>query len=81
MSLPHVVEVQVPQTPDALEVIDSRAASTFLQVHLTTIQELARRGEIPCRKVGKDYRFLRTALCQWLQGRTPQSPKRRSRVR
>lgn len=48
------------------EILDSRAAAKLLHVHLTTIQDLARRGQIPGRKVGKDYRFLKSALIQWL---------------
>ena len=52
------------------DVIDSRAAAALLCVHLTTVQELAKRGEIPCCKVGKDYRFLRAALLEWLRGET-----------
>ena len=56
----------------AAEIIDTRSAAALLRVHVATLQELARRGEVPCRKVGKDYRFLRQALLIWLQGRSPQ---------
>lgn len=59
------------------EVIDSRNAAALLQVHLTTIQELAKRGEIPCCKVGKDYRFLRAALLDWVRGLPVRHPARR----
>lgn len=59
-----------------LEVIDSKATAILLQVHVTTVQELARRGEIPCRKVGKDYRFLRPAILAWLQETTAQAVTR-----
>jgi excisionase family DNA binding protein len=48
------------------EVMDSQAAAQLLRVHLTTIQELVRRGALPGRKVGKDYRFLKSALLAWL---------------
>ena len=68
---------EAPITPTiTLEVIDSKAAAILLQVHVTTVQELARRGEIPCRKVGKDYRFLRPAILAWLQGTTAQAVRR-----
>ena len=61
------------------EVLDTKAAATLLQVHLTTVQQLAQRGEIPCCRVGKEYRFLREALSEWLRGELLLSPRRRRR--
>lgn len=55
-----------PYGVDLPEVMDSHAAARLLRVHLTTIQELVRRGSLPGRKVGKDYRFLKSALLAWL---------------
>ena len=55
-----------PHGVDLPEVMDSQAAARLLRVHLTTIQELVRRGTLPGRKVGKDYRFLKSALLAWL---------------
>ena len=40
----------------------------FLVVDIKTVQGLAQRGEIPCRKVGKAYRFYRPAVLAWLLG-------------
>ena len=48
------------------EVIDSADVAQLLHVHLTTVQELTRRGQLPGRKVGKDYRYLREAVLGWL---------------
>lgn len=62
------------------EILNSQAAADLLRVHLTTIQELARRGKIPCRKVGKDYRFYKDALIDWLytaEEITPNSRRKR----
>lgn len=63
LNSPHEVKgIELP------EVMDSQAAALLLRVHLTTVQDLARRGDLPGRKVGKDYRFLRSALLTWLRG-------------
>ena len=40
-------------------------AAAFLRVHEQTVRKLARRGAIPCFKVGRDWRFRREALIQW----------------
>ena len=61
------------------EVLDSHGAAELLHVHLSTVQELAREGKLPGRKVGKDYRFLRSALLAWLAQVMPGSTAARSR--
>lgn len=61
------------------EILDSHAVASLLQVHLSTVQQLARRGVLPCRKVGKDYRFHKDALLAWLQPSAPSSADNRSR--
>lgn len=55
------------------EVLDSAAVALLLKVHLTTVQELARRGDLPGRKVGKDYRFFKPAVVAWLSQAATQS--------
>lgn len=62
------------------EVLDSAAVALLLKVHLTTVQELARRGDLPGRKVGKDYRFFRAAVVAWLSETATKSvPMKRGR--
>lgn len=51
---------------DLPEVCDCAALSRFLHVDIKTVQGLAQRREIPCRKVGKAYRFFRPAILAWL---------------
>jgi excisionase family DNA binding protein len=33
-----------------------------------TIRKMARKGELPCRKIGKVVRFSPSELCQWFGG-------------
>ncbi len=51
------------------QVMDASAAAAFLGAHVETIRRLARRGEIPSFKVGKDWRFRREAIERWSEGR------------
>ena len=42
-------------------------AAAFLSVHVETLRRLARRGDIPSFKVGKDWRFSKRALLDWAE--------------
>ena len=48
------------------EALTTRKAAELLGAHVETIRRLARRGEIPCYKMGKDWRFRRDALRRWM---------------
>jgi excisionase family DNA binding protein len=50
------------------EVLNADEAAEFLGVNPYTIRQKARQGEMPGRKVGKEWRFSRQALLQWLAG-------------
>ena len=47
------------------DVLNAEEAATFLGAHRETIRRLARKGEIPAYKVGKDWRFRREELLKW----------------
>jgi excisionase family DNA binding protein len=53
------------------DVINAREAAVFLKAHVETIRRMARRGEIPAFKVGKDWRFHKNALQIWSDGQHP----------
>lgn len=48
------------------DVLNAQEAADFLGGHVETIRRLARKGEIPAYKVGKDWRFRRSALLVWI---------------
>ncbi len=49
------------------EVLSAEEAAEFLGFRVYTIREKARAGEIPGRKVGKEWRFSRRRLLEWLE--------------
>ena len=53
---------ELAENSDALR---AQAAADLLGAHVETIRRLARRGEIPSYKIGKDWRFRRGALLRW----------------
>jgi excisionase family DNA binding protein len=54
------------------EVLNVDQAAEFLGFSAYTVREKARSGEIPGRKVGREWRFSREQLLEWLrEGETP----------
>lgn len=48
------------------EILTADEVATWLKLSKRSIVDLARRGELPARKVGKEWRFSRSALEQFL---------------
>jgi excisionase family DNA binding protein len=53
------------------EVLNSEEAAEFLGFSAFTIREYAKKGIIPAKKIGKEWRFYRPALVSWLTGKDP----------
>jgi excisionase family DNA binding protein len=57
------------------EVLTADETAEFLGFNPVTIRLKARSGEIPGRKIGKEWRFSRTALLEWIgEGSESESP-------
>ena len=50
------------------EVLTESEAAAFLRVDADELQKAAKRGEVPAQRVGKEWRFSRSALIDWLAG-------------
>jgi len=48
------------------QVMTSSEAAEYLKMHVKTVCRLAKEGKIPAKKVGSEWRFLRTVLDSWL---------------
>jgi len=53
------------------DVVNAKEAAEYLKAHVETVRRLARRGEIPAFKIGKDWRFHKEALQRWSEGQNP----------
>jgi excisionase family DNA binding protein len=47
-------------------VMTSTEAADYLKMHVKTVCRLAKEGKIPAKKVGSEWRFLKSVLDQWL---------------
>lgn len=50
------------------EVLTLSEAATLIRTSNKTLGEMARNGRVPAQKVGREWRFLRSALETWLSG-------------
>jgi excisionase family DNA binding protein len=50
------------------EVLTAEQLAELLQVDAKTVRSLAARGELPGRKLGRQWRFSRRAVLDWLAG-------------
>lgn len=50
------------------EIFNRTEAAAFIRVSEKTLGEMARTRRIPSQKVGREWRFLRSALEAWLVG-------------
>ena len=48
------------------QVMTSVEAAEYLKMHVKTVCRLAKEGKIPAKKVGSEWRFLRSVLDKWL---------------
>jgi excisionase family DNA binding protein len=53
-------------TPIAGEVLTLAEAAAYLRVAENQLADLAARQDIPGRQIGNEWRFLKTALANWL---------------
>jgi excisionase family DNA binding protein len=49
------------------DVLNAEEAAEFLGFNPYTIREKARLGEIPGRKIGREWRFSRRQLLEWVE--------------
>ena len=58
-------------TPDPMpdrEILNIDGAAAFLGVSVKTFSKVLREGDVPGRKVGREWKFSRQALIEWVGG-------------
>jgi excisionase family DNA binding protein len=71
---PEVVVGRADFVPaDAPEVLTVEQAAELLQVGSDDVRALADAGELPGRRIGDEWRFLRRAVLAWLGGSEPRA--------
>ena len=55
------------------DVLTLEEASGYLQLSIETVTSLALKGSIPGRKIENDWRFLKSAIDDWLRAKNSSS--------
>ncbi len=55
------------------DVLTLEEASDYLRLSIETVANLALKGNIPGRKIENDWRFLRSAIDDWLRAKNSSS--------
>jgi excisionase family DNA binding protein len=64
--MPQAIEAEIPQP--TREVLTLEEAAGYLRVSEADVIDLAARQELPGRKIGDQWRFLKQGLADWLLG-------------
>ncbi|MBU1566054.1 MAG: helix-turn-helix domain-containing protein [Proteobacteria bacterium] len=57
-----------------MDILNTKETAAYLKVHVETIRRLARDGDIPAFKIGKDWRFDKEVLRRWIEGKRLNMP-------
>ena len=57
-----------------MNVLTLQEAARYVRVSEKTLREMAKTGRVPSQRVGREWRFLKEALKEWLAGYTVSSP-------
>lgn len=52
------------------EVLTTEESAKYIRISQQTLRELARDGKVPAQKVGREWRFLKSVLDKWLEGKS-----------
>lgn len=61
------------------EVLTIEELAAYLKISKSTLYKLVREGSLPCKKVGKHWRFHKDAIDEWLKQR-PSNVARRGKA-
>jgi excisionase family DNA binding protein len=67
-----------PDSSSAVDVLTLTETAALLRISRPTLFEMLRKGEIPARKVGRQWRFNRAVVLDWLHGNVAVSRSRSS---
>jgi len=49
------------------DILTAKGAAEYLKVSVRTVRYLARKGAMPGKKSGREWRFSRTGLLRWVE--------------
>ena len=62
----NVVREELGTRSDAKEVLTREEVAEMLSVHPAVVTKYARTRRLPARKIGREYRFMRSEILAWV---------------
>lgn len=59
---------QYQQHKQERTMVNAKWVAEYLGVHVNSIYTMARQGELPCVKIGRNYLFNRHSILEWSRG-------------
>lgn len=59
-----------------MTIMNSEEAAVLMKIPVYTLNKRARKGELPAKKIGKHWRFIKEILEKWLEDEVRASPRR-----
>ncbi|HAZ11517.1 MAG: hypothetical protein A2X86_14150 [Bdellovibrionales bacterium GWA2_49_15] len=56
--------------PERIEVMTTSEVESYLRISRKTLLKLVNEGKLPARKIGKNYRYLKSEINNFLKGQT-----------
>jgi excisionase family DNA binding protein len=66
--MPHSQRKTTPHPMPDQEILNIDGAAALLGVSVKTFSKVLREGDVPGRKVGREWKFSRQALIDWIGG-------------
>lgn len=64
----HYQDLFDPDQVFEKQILTVRETAIFLKLSAKTVYKLAQSGELPHKKIGREYRFLQVQLIDWMKG-------------
>jgi excisionase family DNA binding protein len=62
------------------DILQAKDVAKYLHLHLFTVHKLARQGKLPAFKIGKDWRFRKVAIEEWVKAKEEASAGRKNNL-
>jgi excisionase family DNA binding protein len=63
--------IELSQAPANDQILTRKEAAELLKMCIESVTKAVRDDGLPCKRIGKEYRFLRSRVMAWLAARGP----------
>jgi excisionase family DNA binding protein len=65
-----IMEKEQNNTLDLFEIMTVREVASYLHLSQATVYQMARTGQIPVARIGRNWRFTKDSIIKWISNST-----------